>query len=296
MNIKQLVPPIFWSMYKKLKNNKKKRYTIGKYIISIPPNFALPTLQKNLKLYDRFLPVLAKNINSTNQLIIDVGANIGDTTIAMMQQCKNSFLCVEPSTIFLPYLEENLSKLSAEDFKRITVVKKLVGTGVLSGELDHTLGGTASIKIENIAKSPTHTPLDTIIKESDNVILLKVDTDGFDFDVLKSAVNTLQHSEPILFWENEISEDFQYEGFTELYTLLLQKGYKYIYVFDNFGNLITEETNFETLKNINAYIYSATKKGCTRTFYYTDILAATEKNHSIVKQAIDEYKASWINK
>ena len=296
MKFKQMIPPIFFDILKKSRNNKKGVYNIGKYTIIVPPNFALPKFQKQFKLYDRFLPVLAKKINSSDQLIIDIGTNIGDTTIAMMQQCNNPFLCIEPSPIFLPYLEENLSKLSTEDFKRITLVKKLIGTGILSGELGHTQGGTASVKITGTTQSPTHTPLDTIISEKDNVILLKVDTDGFDFDVIRSAENLLHRSEPILFWENEISEDFQYEGFVGLYSLLSKKGYKYIYIFDNFGNLVTEEPDFETLKNINTYIYSMKKSDCTRTLYYTDILATTEKNYCLVKQAIDEYKSSWINK
>jgi len=71
---------------------------------------------------------------------------------------------------------------------------------------------------------------------------------------------------------------------------------EYIYLFDNFGNLILEESDFETLRNINSYVYSMEKHGCTRTFYYTDILAATEKNYLIVKDAINEYKTEWIKK
>jgi hypothetical protein len=192
-------------------------------------------------------------------------------------------------------LEKNINKLTPKDLNRVKIIKKLVGTGLLSGELDHSSGGTASVKITNSSNTITHIALDKLIQDSSNVLLLKVDTDGFDFDVLKSAENILSNSEPILFWENYISEYFQLHGFDELYSFLAKKGYKYIYIFDNFGNLITEEADFETLKNINSYVYSMEKHGCTRTFYYTDILATTEKNYLVVKKAIHEYKTHWIN-
>ncbi|UEG50420.1 FkbM family methyltransferase [Ferruginibacter lapsinanis] len=295
MKVSQFIPPIIFNIYKKIRSTKAGRYKIGKYEIDIPPNFALPAIQKAHRLYDRFLPVLAKNL-SHDKLIIDVGANIGDTTISMLQNCTNPIVCFEPSDIFFDYLKRNLNKLSPTDAGRVDTFKQLVGTGNLSGGLNHHAAGTATLQLSESQTTITHIPLDKLIDDSSNVILLKVDTDGFDFDVIKSAEKILSNSEPILFWENEISEDFQYEGFETLYTLLIKKGYKYIYIFDNFGNLMVEESTFEVLKDINAYVYSMKKNNCTRTIYYTDILAVTEKNHSFVKNAILEYKKAWINK
>ena len=33
-----------------------------------------------------------------------------------------------------------------------------------------------------------------------------------------------------------------------------------------------------------------------RTIYYTDILSCTDKNHDLVKKAIEDYKLNWIQK
>lgn len=293
--IKQLIPSIFIVIYRKLTGTPEGKYQIGKYTINMPADFALPNSQKKYKLYDRFLPVLAKQLTS-NKLIIDVGANIGDTAIAILQHCDNPIICIEPSDVFFSYLGRNLKKLALKDFNRVVTFKKLVGTGLLSGQLNHTVAGSAAIKISKRLDSVTHIALDKLIKDTSNVLLLKVDTDGFDFDVIKSAEKILADSEPILFWENAIFEDYQCMGFNELYSLLTKEKYKYIYIFDNFGNLITEESDFTTLRNLNSYVYSMEKCGCTRTFYYTDILAATEKNYLAVKNAINEYKTEWINK
>lgn len=275
--------------------HKNTRYKIGNYEIEIPPHFALPGFQKSFKLYDHFLPILAKNLNREG-LIIDVGANIGDTAIAMIQYCKNPMICIEASDTIYPYLEKNLKSIGSEYLSRVKTCKALVGTGSIKGILHHTKGGTAGLRIIADANTITHVALDNIIEDVSDVLLLKVDTDGYDFDVIKSAEQVLTHSEPILFWENEISEDFQYIGFNNLYDLLEEKGYKHIYIFDNFGNIMIEESNFETLRNINSYIYSMKKYNCTRTIYYTDILASTEKNSICIRKAIDEFKTKWINK
>ena len=47
--------------------------------------------------------------------------------------------------------------------------------------------------------------------------------------------------------------------------------------------------SFEVLRNINEYIESMNKFGCTRTIHYTDILACTDKYIEIVRGAIDDY-------
>lgn len=295
MNIRSFIPPIIAGSVDKILgySQGKGKYQIGKYKIVTPPNYALSKMQYKHKLYDRFLSVLVNHL-TPNKLIIDVGANIGDTAITILQYCQNPIICIEPSELYFSYLKENVNNLCQDDYNRLSLFKKLVGTGSLSGALVHHAGGTASIDIAENSKEITHVRLDDLIDESFNVALLKVDTDGFDYDVIKSAERILSDSRPILFWENYMADDMQYKGFNELYLLLTKKEYRYIYIFDNFGNLITEEHNFETLKNINSYIYSMDKHGCTRTLYYTDILAATEENSLIVKNAINKYRTEYI--
>ena len=270
-------------------------YKIGNYSIEVPPNFALERFQKDHRLYDRFLPVLAKKINS-DKIIVDIGANIGDTLFSIIDECKNPILCIEPSDVYFSYLENNIIKLPSKTSKRIKVIKELVGTGVLSGNLSHSDSGTASIKLSENNIYTKHVELDSFIENSSEVILVKVDTDGFDFDVINSAKKILRDSEPILFWENYVEEDFQMKGFNELYRLLENNGYNCICLFDNFGNIISEERNFNTAKNINAYLLTMAKHNCSRSFYYVDILASTEKNRTAVENAINEYKTTWIYK
>lgn len=279
----------------KIKRNSEKdvRYTIGKYRLNIPHNHPLPLYQKSNRLYDRFLPVLVKYLNS-QKTIIDIGANVGDTTIAMIQNCKNPIYSIEPSEFFYPYLESNIKKLESSDKKRVKCINEFIGTGDFNGRLLHS-AGTAGVTAAINSNVINYKTLESLIEDETDVEIIKVDTDGYDFDVLKSSENILIKSEPILYWENQMFEDFQIQGFNDLYKSLQKIGYNHIYIFDNFGNLIIEESDFETLKQINSYVLGMDRNQSTRTFFYTDILATTERNYSTVKKAILEYKKDWLS-
>ena len=295
MNIRQFIPPVALTLFQKLTRKKLTSYKVGRYEIKIPDNFSLPRYQGLYPLYDTFLPVLAKQFGSKGTLV-DVGANIGATSVSVLQNCQNPVICFEPSEYFSPYLEHNLALLPSANGKRFSIIKQLVGTGVIAGELNHIGGRTASITVTEKPAAATHTPLDSIVPNTSDILFIKVDTDGFDFDVLKSASKIMTDSEPLLYWENEIKHEFQLKGYSELYDMLAAKGYKYVYIFDNYGNLISEESDFQTLKNINDYTWSMEKYNCTRTLYYTDVLASTEKYSGLAKEAIREFKKGFIFK
>ena len=267
------------------------KYNIGDCQIVIPSSSNLPRNQKKHPLYDRFLPVLATHL--TQGTVIDVGANVGDTLVSMAQNCSNSFVCVEPSEMFFNYLEKNANLILRKDGLQIKLIKKMIGCGYLSGSLIGD-GSTAHLEITNNPTQSNHIPLDTLVNEYSDIVLIKSDVDGYDFDVILSSEKILIQSEPILFWENEIFNDFQYEEYGKLYAFLEEKGYSYLYIFDNFGNLLVEKSDYRTLKDINAYLYNMAKYKATRTFFYTDILASTEKRKAVIEKAVDDYKNNYI--
>jgi FkbM family methyltransferase len=207
-------------------------YYISSYKIKIPSSSKLPDYQRLYPLYDRFLPVLAKNLNMDG-IIVDVGANVGDTLIAMMQRCDNNFVCIEPSNFFFRYLEENVQRLSTGDKKRVQLIQALVGSGSFSGVLQKQQG-TAKVILDMNSKDSScaglpatcepnilkYNNLDGLIQSHSDVILLKSDVDGYDFDVIASAKRILLESEPILFFENQIDNDFQYVEFNKFYDFL----------------------------------------------------------------------------
>ena len=284
---------ILQSYIEKQKLHFQSTMKIGEYVVFKPKDHYLPLLMKKHKLYDRFLPTLAKFLTTENY-IIDIGANIGDTAVAMIQNCNNKYIAVEPSDKFYSFLEKNIALLKNKDSNRTTLIKKMIGTGSFSGELTHA-SGTATISINNNS-TQDFVRLDNIIDENFEIEFLKVDIDGFDYDAILSSENILKKNEPIIFWENEIHTNDQNAGYEKMYDLLDSLGYKYLYVFDNFGNILLEECSYSNIKNINRYIKSAEENGGTKTIYYTDILASTEKNISKCRNAINFYKENFINK
>lgn len=268
-------------------------YQLGRYSIFYPPNHGLPVYQKQYRLYDRFLPVLVKHLDS-NKLIIDVGANIGDSAIAMAQNCSNPILCFEPSDKFTYFLRKNIEHIGELVKERVEIRKVMVGTGKISGELLHHESGTAGLIMKSTSDNLTHKPLDDCVAIQNQVILIKTDTDGFDFDVIQSASMILKNSEPVLFWENEISNEFQLDSFNKLYFFLDNLGYDKLTIFDNFGNILIEDGSYSVLCDLNNYLISMTKFNCSRTFHYIDVLAHTGKYSKQVALALKDYKDNWI--
>lgn len=280
------IPPILLSILKRAQSLLRTSYKIGDITISIPRHIDLPNVQKSHPLYDRFLPVLCKHLTGP-KTIVDVGANIGDTAVAMAQHCSNPILCIEPSPHFYPYLTKNLELLPTGE--RFKALQTMIGTGKFAGELDHSKG-TARLVLDSSHNAIPFVALDSLKDTIRDSILIKSDTDGFDFDVLLSAKSLIEKDHPILYWENEIQGPVQLHGFLLLYEMLQQEGYDHIHVFDNFGNLLLEGATVRDLVSLNEYLHSMRSFNQTRTFYYVDILATTNSHVSVVNAALEEYK------
>lgn len=269
---------------------KDIEYFIGDNKIILNQGHALPKYQKEHRLYDRFLPILAKHLPK-EKIIVDVGANVGDTLISMIQNLDNKFYCIEPSDEFYEYLKKNILLLDKRLQSNIKIFKNLIGTNKFTGTIVENGLGTASLNVSDNSVSNSKTiSLDELSKNEKDVILIKVDTDGFDFDVLLSGNTILKDEKPILFWENEIKTENQKNGYNELYDFLESNGYTHLFIFDNFGNLMLENSNFKTLSDLTEYIYSMNQQKSTRTIYYNDILAVCPNNLNIANNAINEYK------
>lgn len=293
MRLRQFLPPIIYSILKRVQPNKEVNYKVGPYNLKLPPGHTLPLYQGKHKLFDRFLPVLAKYIEEQYS-IVDVGANVGDTPLMMLETSKANIICVEASDKYFSYLKENLAQLSEDESQRITTFKQMVGTGNYSGELQH-YGGSAKMNpdAQNIKSEVIR--LDELLgKVEKEVALIKTDTDGFDFDVLMSAEKIIKRDLPILFWENQMGNESQMQGYESLYAMLESYGYDQLYFFDNFGNLVLELSGYDVLKQLNEYIFTTKKFGCTYTIRFTDVLASTKKNAQLLSEVIDEYKREWI--
>lgn len=271
--------------------NISVEYKVGSYSISLPAYHLLPLYQKQHRLYDRFLPHLA-GLLEANSVVVDVGANCGDTVVAMYEANRVlNYVCIEPDEVFFSYLTRNISRLKKNDVNAsINAVRALVGKSVDGVVLDGS-GGTKRAVFSNESTFISSKTLDAIVaaKSLQKVRLLKSDVDGFDFDVLDSASLTLNSNFPILYFECDVYQESQKNGFQVTIENLWKIGYKKWIVFDNFGDVVFRDASVKQVHQLIDYIWRQNLGKSTRTIFYFDFLAAVDNDDNFVDDVIDRY-------
>jgi hypothetical protein len=212
--------------------------------------------QEKYRLYDRFLPHLASYLEGA---IVDVGANCGALAVAMgVKNPALEFVCIEPEDKHLLHLHKNVLQIS----NKVQVDKAKIGT---------------QFKM-----------LDKVLEQFDvkNIGLLKVDVDGYDWDVLDSYSFT---QKPPIYIEEDFKEPWQYEKYFAMNQRLSNLGYNNIWMFDNFGCLIGFTKDWDMVNTLNSYV-NRTKAGHSAvTFWYMDLLLCQDQDVNNLGQGVMSY-------
>ncbi len=166
-----------------------KRYPFGNYILDLPDDHKIQDIHAIDHFYDRAFGASYRAIaqRSPFGVIIDVGANVGDTAAAILSVCpKNPVVCVEGSPDFLPYLRANLRHLGP----RVTLVDRYVRPPLAAGLALHPVHdrGTGYLSSEQapggVLDDSAFVDLDDLLRLAldlgPEIALIKSDTDGFD--------------------------------------------------------------------------------------------------------------------
>jgi FkbM family methyltransferase len=212
------------------------RRTIHGVEILFPPSHILPSIVANFPRTDTLLPEFLKFLSDerrTKLLVIDVGANVGDTAALVAARVgadKIRLICLEADEEYLPFLKENTKNVDAE------IICAIVGSssGVKHVALKRFKAGTGAI----VASSETATvrALDDLLTDC-APDLIKIDTDGYDIEVLRGAVQCLQNRGPHLFLEyapHHIRMHLREEP-ANIFTFLRGMGYGATIIYDNTG-------------------------------------------------------------
>jgi len=248
------------------------------------------------RLYDRFLPYLAKHLPPGSS-VVDVGANCGDTLAALV--CANSslrYICIEADRSFFRLLEENKNRIK-EAHRGATIIlhRALVGKGIGNVALEGSAGTKRAIAVpQGLTNDQSLRPLtlDSLLADesAEDVRLLKSDVDGYDFDVLDSAVEVIGAHAPLLFFECDFRDDRQKDGYTRTILWLQSKGYVWWTIFDNFGALLMHTDCLDNVMQLLSYVWNQTLGRATRTIYYLDVLASKPSDADLVSLVLDEYR------
>jgi len=247
----------------------------------MPLSHALPAYLRTFHFYDQLPARLAKFINTKLNSVkcIDVGANVGDTIAAFkgalsaekQQENAGTFLAIEPNPRFRRYLDLNWGDdqsvvilpyiCSSSEGTTIACVNELNGTASVN------LGGVVGEAGNKFEKKT----IDSIVaqyKERGDFNLLKIDTDGHDFEVLSGAKAFIEKSQPFLYFEVDAFSNPQFvEDCVDTLEFLQQAGYGKVFMYDNFGNFmgLFETSNISCIKNLLFY-------KLTKEYYYFDFL------------------------
>lgn len=152
-------------------------------------------------------------------------------------------------------------------------------------------GGTASIvdaiTVEESAAIQTKSLTSIIANypQFQNSQLLKIDTDGFDFFIIKSSIDIISQLSPVLYFEYDITFEANGESAgLETIQSLFEIGYEYFIVYDNYGNYLISLSNdeYDRFLDLTTYLASNRKRSGTPVVYYFDICAFTEKDKILI--------------
>jgi FkbM family methyltransferase len=151
---------------------------------------------------------------ATDAIIFDVGANIGSMAFGFAQLVSQGYVyAFEPTTYAFSKFQRNLS-LNPELAKRIMPVQAFLSN---CSTMDHKIVAYSSWKVDRRSReahslhggtisqavSVPATTIDDFCREKtiQRVDLIKVDTDGHEFEVLQGARETLSRYLPFIIFE-----------------------------------------------------------------------------------------------
>jgi len=231
--------------------------------VDIPSNHILRDVMPTQPRRDLALADVAELVGAKypDREIIDVGANVGDTACIIASKCRSKLLLVEGSDFYFPYLAVNAKKIS-----NVTSLHHcLVGDGESHGGVLAHWGGTAHF-VEDAELQLIRTS--TLAELSTNFCMVKVDTDGWDYWILTSNMETIDKLKPMIVFENQIRTDSDLTACTRLYDELFASGYAHFCLFEDQGYHVISTSCRPHLDQLNKMMYLQYKEGARRPAFW----------------------------
>ena len=178
-----------------MKLNKAKIF--GKYVFYYLPDDKYVGQRIALEKYEPYETDLIQRQVKNGDVVVDVGANIGYYTVLLAKKTKKVY-AFEPDKTNYKILRKNIE---INGLKNVIAVNAAVGSS--DGEInlskseenfgDHKLYGEGKKEKVKIVK------LDDFVKEK--VGLIKIDTQGWEPEVIDGAKKIIEKNKPIIFME-----------------------------------------------------------------------------------------------
>lgn len=205
----------------------------------MPFSHELPTYWNRFPTYDRLPLRVARTLRAEHGFLsmVDVGANVGDTVRLTEPEVGDQYLAIEPHPAFFKYATSNLSA-----FPNVTCLCVACGSSAGRIVLSEERRGTAGRG--EITKGPSVEllTLDELLEKrvlNAPVTFIKIDTDGYDLDVINGAWRTIERDRPVLLVECDVHlSGGAVAPWLAACLRLFEYGYFCVDVFDNFGGTV----------------------------------------------------------
>lgn len=243
--------------------------------LKLPLSHPLPSYLQSFPFYDRLPQRISDYIHDKYEHIncIDIGANIGDTIAAFYKNETDTFLAIEPNPKFNRFLSDNWGWN-----KNVTIISDICSS--VSSEskfVIHDKNGTGSARRSEYGVKMKSRTLDEIIDDHPFVAkanILKIDTDGHDFEIMGGATRLLSQSHPALLFECDVFENTNYaQDCIQTLSLIKQAGYGHFLLYSNVGSFmgIYSLSDLSPFRNLLFY-------QLTSNFRYFDILVMRDED------------------
>ncbi|OIO19912.1 MAG: hypothetical protein AUJ23_01160 [Candidatus Magasanikbacteria bacterium CG1_02_32_51] len=248
--LKKFIKTIFWSFgyridrvpFVKKSKDELLNSLVGKYHIFLTGDSQLPLYLRN-PMYSTNLPRLVKVLNQKYQdlIMIDVGANVGDTVALTKSVCDIPIVCIEGGQDYFNILKKNIVQ-----FKNIYAFQYFFGdkNGSIGSKL---VKNNETARIINSDPRDKGTAIQVITLDNflelnskfKNAKILKIDTDGYDLKILRGGINYIGETKPVLFFEYDTVYFLeQKDSGIDMFKRLESLGYSDIIFYDNGGKII----------------------------------------------------------
>jgi len=204
----------------------------------------LPFTLLREKLYSSNVARICKHVlrKYPGASVVDIGANIGDTAFFIKQEVNCPILCVEGNEQYEELLVRNVQPFADVEIETSFVGEDetMLGRIVLDGRgtakiVKGTNGNTEGAQLR-------YKRLETIVTEHPkfkDFKVLKIDTDGYDCQIIRSSTKLLARQRPVVFFEYAPAWlPAGKESEVEIFELLARTGYSGVLFYTAPGELL----------------------------------------------------------
>lgn len=213
--------------------------------MTLPRRHGLPYFARPGTLYAENLIDLAVRMSEIEGsiMLLDVGANVGDSTLMVLDRVPGTAVCLEANPRWLTYLETNLGSRPGVEIEASVLVAPGTDTSVPLGLRTADLGSSIVVREADGEGLPmvTTDELLTRYPQLGGVRLIKSDTDGYDISLVSAYLQTFTPSVPVIFFEFDPRPTLVTVPECDpkaLWPELVAAGYRTAVVWDNVGNLL----------------------------------------------------------